>query len=349
MRTIFFIVIIIIFECQNSHAQIGRLYTFDFLNLAQSARATATGGLPIAIMDDDISQGFANPSLINSEMHHRLSVNHNFHLADISHGFLAYGIDVPSKNLSFMFGLNYVNYGKFVRSDRIGNRIGEFSGNENAITIGVSRQMDQRLRLGLNIKYASSDYDSYSSSGLGADIGIHYYNQEKEVSWAMVIKNIGGQISKYDLKREEFPIDFQIGYAKRLAHVPFRFSITAHHLQQWNLRSSEQDPDPVLIDQEQSGERVLSKGIDNLFRHLTFGGEFLIGKNEVFQLRFGYNHLRNKELSESGFRSLSGFSLGFGFKINKLHFNYGLGRYHLAGSANHLSLLFDLNSIFDKL
>lgn len=330
--------------------QIGGIATFDFLNLTSSARATALGGYPIAISDDDVSLAYLNPALINEKMSHRLSINQNFHFADIRHGFIAYGLDIPQKKISLIFGANYINYGDFQRADIFGNRIGEFSGSETAITLGVSKKLDERLRVGINLKYVNSKFDTYGASGIGADIGFHYHNPDKLNDWALVFRNVGGQFSSFSDMRESFPFDLQLGYSKRLAHLPFRFMVTAHHLQRWNLRSPQDDIGQItLIDQVNNEPSRFSKAVDNLFRHLAFGGELLIGRKELFRLRFGYNHLRNKELSVSNFRSLSGFNFGFGIKIKKISFDYGVGRFHLAGAVNHISASIDLNSIFNKI
>ena len=62
------------------------------------------------------------------------------------------------------------------------------------------------------------------------------------------------------------------------------------------------------------------------------------GKKENFRLRFAYNHFRKKDLSVRNIRSLAGFSGGFGFKIKRFRFSYGIGIYHLGGSTNHLSI-----------
>jgi len=55
-------------------------------------------------------------------------------------------------------------------------------------------------------------------------------------------------------------------------------------------------------------------------------------------LRFGYNHQLKQELKVSPFTSFNGFSIGFGFKVKKIAFDYGFGSVHLAGGMNHLSL-----------
>jgi len=343
-------IIVSIFSILPTQGQIGGLATFDFLNLASSARSTALAGLPIAIADDDVAQGFNNPALINNKMSHHLTVNHNFHFADISHGFAAYSLTLDSAALSLMLGLNYVNYGDFTRADAFGNRNGTFSGAETAMIVGVSKKLDERLRVGVNIKYASARLEAFGASGLGADLGFHYYNPEKQTNWALVAKNMGAQLFSFSQSREAFPFDLQLGYAKRLEHLPFRFMITAHHLQRWDLRSPLDDESGItIIGQVPQPPSSFSKFTDNLFRHLAFGGELLIGRNEVFRLRFGYNHLRKKELSVDEFKSLSGLSFGFGFKVKKIQFDYGVGRFHLAGAVNHLSISMDLQSLFNKL
>lgn len=332
------------------HAQIGGLQTFDFLNLSSSARTTALGGYTPAIADEDIAQGFSNPALLNAKMHQQLSFNHNFHFADISYGFIAYGHYLEKQEVSLFMGGSYVTYGEFDRADRFGNRIGSFDGGEAAIIIGAGKKLDERLSVGIHLKYAHSNLDTYQSAGIGADVGFHYHHPEKKYNWIIVLKNIGGQLSSYDFEKEAFPFDLQIGYSKRLQHLPFQFMITAHNLQKWNLRSPLDDESTVVfINQPNDGPGSLSKSIDNLFRHLAFAGELLLGKNEVVRLRFGYNHLRNKELSVEGFRSLSGFSFGFGIKLKSLRLDYGVGRYHLAGGVNHINVGIDLNALFSKL
>ena len=167
------------------------------------------------------------------------------------------------------------------------------------------------------------------------------------MNFSAVIKNIGGELSKYSDKRFSAPLDIQIGVSKRLTNLPFRISIIAHQLQQWNIRYD----DPSLVETtnlfgETEEQGAFSKNIDNLFRHFIFSGEFLLGKRENLKLRFAYNHLRRKELAVSQFRSLGGFSLGFGIKIKGIKIDYGVGYRHLAGAANHLSLSTSLNKFF---
>ena len=323
-------------------AQIGGVNTFHFLNLSPSARITALGGINISIADDDISQGFSNPALLNSKMVNRAAVNHRFHVADISHGTVAYGLPIDS-GFVMLIGVQYVDFGQFARADEFGNRDGFFDGSEVALIVGSSYKIDDRLRLGLNLKYISSALENYGAIGIGSDLGLHYSDPERQSNWSMVLKNIGGQISSYNKNRESLPIEFQIGYAKRLKHLPFRFLVTARNIQRWKLTyESELNQDRNIINGVSNEPSGLGAIVDNVFRHLTFGGELLIGPSEGFRVRMGYNHQRNKELSTGDYRSLSGFSIGFGMNVKRFIFNYGYSRYHLAGNASHIGLSVNL-------
>lgn len=344
------IIISILFVVELS-AQIGGRHSFEFLNLTQSSRVTALGGALVSVIDNDINLGYSNPALLNDAMHSEISFNHNFHFADISHGFAVGGYYHEKLKTTFQLGFNYVNYGNFIRADALGNITGEFSSGETAITIGAGRSLNERIRGGINVKYINSSFDIYRASGIAADLGLSYHNPESQMTVGFVARHIGTTLNSYTDQPESLPFDLQLGLSKRFKYLPFRFSITAHHLHQWNIRLDEANQsDPInFLGGETVEESQLSKGIDNLFRHFVFNGEFLIGQEEQFKLRIGYNHMRRTELSVSEFRSLGGLSFGIGFKISKFRLDYGLGYYHLAGAVNHLSFSLNLASFSKKI
>jgi len=340
--SLFVVVLLLSVQKEALQAQLGGINTFQFLNLSPSARVTALGGVNPSIADDDISQALSNPALLNAQMNQQIAVNHRFHVADISHGTVSYGLRIDSL-FTVLLSTQYVDLGEFARADEFGNRDGFFDGSEVAFTIGSSYKLDDRLRVGLNLKYASSTLETYSSNGVGGDVGLHYFNPDRQSNWSLVLKNIGSQFSTYNESREALPIEFQIGYAKRLKHLPFRFLVTARNIQQWKLTyESELNQDINIINGSNDESSGIGEVVDNVFRHLTFGGELLIGPREGFRVRMGYNHQRNKELSTGGYRSLSGFSMGFGIQVKRFLFNYGYSRYHLAGNSSHIGLSMNL-------
>ncbi len=325
-----------------SFAQIGGDNIYEFLNLPTSARITALGGKHIAVRDSDLAFAFSNPGVLNKEMHHQLTFNHSFHLADIGHGYAGYGRYIEKLNTAFHLGVQYISYGNFKATDEFGTINGTFKASEYALALGGARTIYERLDVGVNLKAIISQLESYNSFGLTTDLSAVYHIDEKGFTATLLFKNAGGQISTYQDNREKAPYELLLGVSKKLKHLPFRFSITVQHLERWNLSydNPNAQENNFLFDEIRPNN---NEWIDNLFRHFIFSGEFLFGKGENFRLRFAYNHFRKQELSVQNLRSLAGFSGGIGFKIKQFRFSYGLGVYHLGSSSSHFSIATSLN------
>ncbi|MBK9506424.1 MAG: hypothetical protein IPO03_13765 [Bacteroidetes bacterium] len=84
--------------------------------------------------------------------------------------------------------------------------------------------------------------------------------------------------------------------------------------------------------------------VDKIAQHLNVAGEFYFGKNVM--VRVGYDHMTRKEMSVETRRGLTGFSMGFGMKINKYSIDYGHEFYSLAGGSHHITLAANLNELF---
>ena len=344
-----FLIACLLLSCLALEAQIGGRYAFTGASLPTNARVTALGGSVINILDDDVALAQQNPAVTDSSMHNQLSFNHNFHLAGISNGNVSYGRYLEKWGIAAHAALQYFNFGDFTRADEFGTTSGEFSAGEVGLTVGVGKQVNERIRAGINFKILSGSYEAYNNIGVGFDLGLHY-TKNARTSWAVVLRNIGGELSPIVDERRSLPIDLQIGYSKRLEHLPFRFSIIGHNLQEPYIRFDDPEFD---LSTDISGNTVevssFTRNVDNFFRHIIFNGEFLLGKNEGFRLRFGYDHLRRRELRVSNLQSLGGFSFGFGFNIKKIKIDYGRGVYHLAGGVNHLSIRYNIGTIFNKI
>jgi Uncharacterised protein family (UPF0164). len=336
--------------CLPAGAQItGGQHVFSYLALPQSARVTGLGGAQIAVRDDDPVFAAANPAALNPSMSGRLAFNHNFFLSGIGHGYVAYAQHLPKWGFSAHGSVQYLDYGDMKRADAFGNVLGEVKAGETAVTLGAARPLSERFSLGLNMRLAFSRLDLYRASALLADAGLMYADTAKRLTVGLVLRNAGTQMSTYAGKKESLPFDVQIGLSKRLKYLPFRFSVIAHHLHQWDIRYNDPNlerDDVLLFGGEQPKENKASAAIDNFFRHLIFNGEFLMGKNEGFRLRLGYNHLLKRELTVRNYRSLAGFSGGIGVKINRFRVDFGYGAYHLAGGVAHLGIGTNLREFF---
>lgn len=339
MKTKRLIFLIFILASWGAKAQIGGESTYEFLNLPNSARMAALGGNQVAINDStDLNVAYNNPALLHSSMDNRLLVNYVSYFNDIKFGYASYAKDYGEFGV-FALGMHYINYGKFVYADEFGERSGTFKAAEYALNILWSKQFN-RLHVGATLKPILSSFEAYQSFGIAFDAGISYASRDQLTNIALVLKNIGTQVTTYydGAEREDIPFDLQLGFSKRLAHAPLRLSATLQHLQKWELAQPKEEDNgfETTIKEDSFGKQFL--------RHLLLGVELLPTEN--FTIRAGYNYQRRQELMFDDKASTVGFSWGFGFKINRFHFNYGSARYHLAETSNHISVAINLNESF---
>ena len=120
--------------------------------------------------------------------------------------------------------------------------------------------------------------------------------------------------------------------------------MTGHNFTRWDVRyndsSAAQIATTIFDDDENDGPGGAAVFFDNFMRHIIIGGEFQFGK--AFNMGFAYNYHRRAELALQSKGGLSGFSFGFGLKINRIGIQYGMGKYTNAGAANHLTLNINL-------
>lgn len=330
-----------------STAQTGGSNTYDFLTLVSSPRVAGLGGSLNCVKDDDLNQFAENPALLNEQMDKQLVLNYVNYFAGINYGYAAYSRSYDSIG-SFAAGLQYLNYGSFKEADATGAILGNFNAAEYALNLGYSRTFDTVFSIGATFKTIYSQLEDYNSLGFALDVGGAYYNEKNEFTAAVVIKNAGFQVKRYvSGNGEPLPFDIQVGISKKLAHMPFRFSIIAHNLHKPDLSYR----DPALLQTQVdplTGEEIEPKKRigDKIMRHFIFGGEFVPSKN--FNIRIGYNYLRRQELKVETKTGIAGFSFGVGIKISKFKFNYGLAKYHLAGSTHHFSISTNLSDFHSR-
>lgn len=322
-------------------AQVGGLFTYDFLSLPSSARISALGATHIAVADDDVNLAGANPALLNPRMHQQLAFSHAFHPAGIQHGYVAAGWSVDKWQTTFHGSLRYADYGAFDLTNPTGQVEGEFTAAEYGITFGAAMPVYERITAGVNLRLVSSRLESYQSLGLAADLGLLYQDTARDFSLTFVAKNMGAQLSTYREGNEEpLPFEMQVGLSKKLRYLPFRFSIIYRYFDRWNILYDDPDSteDNLFLVEGPTERSASSIWLDNFFRHFVFNGELLLGKNENFRLRFGYSHLLRQEMALSEYRSLAGFTFGAGIKINRFRLDYGRTNLHLGSGVNHLSI-----------
>ncbi len=329
-------------------SQLGGSSTFSFLELTNSARLAALGGKNISIPDKDLNFVYDNPALLDTSMSEHLVLNYVNYFAGINYGYVSYARNF-SKVGMFASGLNYINYGSFIKADETGQITGEFTAFELALNLFWSKVLiDSTLSIGVNLKPIYSQLESYNSFGLAVDAGLSYYGK-KGFSAAFVLRNLGSQIKPYTPGNyEKIPLNIQLGITQKLAHAPFRFSVSYQYLNKWDL-SYDINGNPSYSSGSQSNSSLDDEpitSIDNFFRHFIFCSEFLPAKG--FNVLLGYNHQRRKEMMVPTKPFLVGFSWGFYIRISKIKISYAQAFYHLAGASNHFSLNLNMSDFYKK-
>lgn len=313
-------------------SQTGGDNTYEFLNLSTHSLISSLGGTNVSLDNNDPSLALYNPSILKSESSGALALNYGNYLAGINYGSAIYALD-KGRLGTFAAGINYLNYGKFDRTNTSGAIIGSFRASEYALNLLWSYRIDSVFRAGINLKPVFSHLDNYNSFGLLLDIGAHYSSKDGLYSAGLVIRNFGTQITSYTGIYDKVPFEIILGASAKLAHAPFRFSLTARHLERYDLIHQYLEPDQHYATLPSGIEEIT----ENIMRHLIFGVEFIPSQN--FYVSGGFNYQRRKELALESRTSTVGLSLGAGIKLSSFDLSISRTRYHLAGSLTNISLL----------
>lgn len=329
-----FIVSLMLF-CAVNYSQIGGKSVYQFLNLVTSPRQAALGGKTITIYDNDVNQVHFNPATINESMDGNLAVNYGSYFGEVTYGTAAYAYTYDKHVQTFHAGVNYVNYGKLDGYDENGQPTSSFTGSEIALSVGYAYNVPfTEFYFGANAKLISSTLESYNSFGGAVDLGGLFIDVSNDVNWALVIRNIGTQVTTYAGTQEKLPLEVLIGVSQEVENVPIRWHLTLENMQQWNIAFSNPNRAIGSIDGNATPEKV--GFINNALRHVVVGAELFPKKG--FNLRLGYNFRRAEELRVLEQRNFSGLSIGFGLKMGKMKFNYSYSRYTLAANTSLFGL-----------
>ncbi|MBW3127843.1 type IX secretion system protein PorQ [Hymenobacter profundi] len=336
--------VLVVGTAKPAAAQIGGRRAFSFLNVPAGAKLAALGGANVSSRDADGTMLFANPALLNQEMDGRLALSYVDYLADIGQTSAVYVFNTQQAG-RFGVGLNYLSYGEFQQVDAAGNVIGEFSVNEYVASVADS-YTSGNFTLGGTLKLAVSGIAGNHSVGVLVDAGALFKHPDQDFTVGLAVRNLGYQVKPYTGSgREPMPLNVELGTSFKPEHLPFRFSLTAHHLQQLDIVYL----DPTQSTQlDENGDPIVpEKSLgDKITRHFAVGGELLLSKN--LHLRAGYNHLARRELRLANIGGGAGFSFGAMVRISQFQLDYTRAGYHASGAANYFTIARNIDSLFTK-
>jgi len=315
-----------------SFSQTGGDNVYEFLNLTHSAFVSSLGGSNVAIINNDLNLAYHNPGLLNSSMSKSVALNYVNYFAGINYGMAMYSQSFRGIG-NFAAGITYLNYGSFTEADESGIITGTFTASEYAFSMIFSHEIDSLFTIGANLKPVLSHLERYTSFGLALDLGASFHNRSNLFTAGLAIKNIGLQLTSYAGEaKQKLPFEIQAGVSQRLAHAPFRFSLTLRHLEKYDLTHQYITPSSSV--EQPASESDLA---ENLLRHVIIGTELIPHKN--FYVSAGYNYQRRSELKVDSKVSTVGLSWGFGIKTSWIDIEFGRATFHLAGSGSHISLI----------
>ena len=318
-----------------AYSQIGGKSVYQFLNLVTSPRQAALGGKTITIFDYDVNQANFNPATINPEMDNHLAINYGSYFGEVTYGTASYAYTYDRHLQTFQAGINYVNYGNFDGYDENGVETASFTGSEIALSFGYAYNVPYTdFHFGVSGKLISSSLESYQSFGGAVDLGGLYIDEDNDINYALVVRNIGTQFTTYAGDREKLPLEIMAGISQEVQNVPIRWHLTLENLQQWKLAFSNPARAENSIDGGSTPEKV--SFFNNALRHVVIGAELFPKKS--INIRVGYNFRRGEELRLVDQRNFSGISAGIGIKMGWLKFDYSYSRYTLAGNTSLFGL-----------
>lgn len=290
---------------------------YNFLRIPVSAHAAALGGENITIIEDDPSLMFSNPALLASVSDKSINLNFMTYMAGATTASASFNRIIKEK-ASVAVMAQYMDYGKMKEVDENNVQQGEFSAKDIAISGVLSYILNDRLVGGITAKFITSYIGDYSSMAVGIDLGLNYYDPDRDWSVSLVAKNLGGQIKVYNEEYEKMPFDLQAGVSKKFASLPFRVSATLVGLTDWDY---------------------------GLINHLVIGADVIL--SQQIYLAAGYNFRRADQMAiSSGADEESshgaGWSFGAGLQLDRFKLQLGYGKYHVSSSSLLVNVTYSL-------
>ena len=287
---------------------------YNFLRLPISAHAAALGGDNITIIEDDPSLMFSNPALAASVSDMTVGLSYMNYMKGANYMGASF-TKAMSDKATLAGGIQYMNYGKMKEVDENNVQLGEFNASEIAVEAIFSYELAKNLVGGITGKFITSYIGSYNSIAVGVDLGLNWYDPEREWSVSAVAKNLGGQVKAYDDNFGKMPFDLQLGVSKTFAALPVRVSATLVDLTHFNYR---------------------------FINHLNLGAEVLL--SESLWIGGGYNFRRANDMKigvgDDESSHGAGFSFGGGINLERFKLNLSYGKYHAASSSIMVNLAY---------
>jgi len=138
---------------------------------------------------------------------------------------------------TFGGNVTFISYGKFVRTDEVGNIIGEFDAFDIAFSLSYGTSLSTKLKGGLSTKVifsrlsqqgAGEEKGSGESFGFAVDFGLMYLMSNR-LTLGMAITNLGPQMAYIDAAQsDDLPRNLALGFSYKILNSEYnQFIVTA--------------------------------------------------------------------------------------------------------------------------
>lgn len=319
----------------------------ESLAISGHAALSGLGGRAISHKSNEANFVLTNPAQLSFAGSTRVSVSQYYLPAGITMSSLGLASQYGSEQKKpFFVSFRYLDYGDFDAYNEFGELLQEDTrAYDLSLKLGGSYELYDRMTVGVSIGLLNTSYADLGSTAITTDLGAVY--QRDSTSWriALAVQNLGFALENFEGEDQyHLPTNVSLGFSKKLEHLPFTFFMTYHHLQQWNLEFDNPYEEETALFLNQGGSTVRNDGFFSMFvRHINLGGEFALGAEEKMKVRVGFDFNRNQIVSIPNQRTLSGLSLGVGFKIRRsAYLDYSYSVDHYISNTHNLSLSLDI-------
>lgn len=282
---------------------------YNFLRMPESAHAAALGGDNISIIEDDATLALSNPAMLASVSGRTVTLGYMNYMDGVGMYTASY-TDIINDKATVGGAVHYINYGKLKEVDANDIQIGTFSPSDITFEGLLSYTLAKNLVGGIGAKFIYSKMGSYTSTAAAIDLGMNYYDPERDFSVSLAVRNLGGQLSAYNDEFESLPLDVTVGATYALPNSPLRISLTFDDLNHWDYA---------------------------LLRHACIGIDLKL--TDQFYIAGGYNarrsySMKTKNLSDNSEGSHgAGLCVGAGLMLDKFKLHVSYGKYHVSASS----------------
>src|SRR3989339_2125961 len=271
----------------------------SFLNIGTSARAISMGGAYVGVADDANAISY-NPAGLSQLNRNELTAQHTEWISDVKHDFLAGAF--PLRNSTVGFSIIYLSQGKLEGRTEDRAKSADFSAYDVATTISYSKSINEKLKLGTNLKVIQQKIETEHAIGVAIDMGTLYNTSVKNLTLGLSFQNLGPKMTF-----------ISEGY-----NLPFTATLGAGY----NIKNAI----TLALD-------IKQKIYDNK-TEISFGTEYT--PINVLALRVGYLKSLNPEdvTKISDFKGLGG---GIGLRILNFSTDYAFVPYGDLGNTHRIS------------